>query len=154
MKPTMIFNHSILSILFFAATMMMISCQKESKGFVLPPGDIEKGKALFTELSCTDCHSIGDIPWKGAAGDPNVKLGGNVTKLKLYGELVTSVINPSHKISQRNIADQKWVLPGGTSKMETYCYNEVMTVQQLVDVIAFLQSKYNLVVPINTYPYY
>ncbi len=134
---------------------MLTACQKESRGFVLPAGDVAIGKATFSTLYCTDCHHLGDMAWTGATyGDyPNIQLGGDVTKLKTYGELVTSVINPSHKISQRNMASDTTMTPGGASKMETRCYNDVMTVQQLVDIVAFLQSEYKLVVPTNTYPY-
>ena len=131
------------------------ACQKESKGFVLPDGDINAGKQHFTSLYCTDCHSLKDIAWTGATyGDyPNIQLGGDVTKLKTYGELVTSVINPSHKLSQRAIATDTLTTPAGASRMETRCYNDIMTVQQLVDIVAYLQSEYKLVVPTNTYPY-
>ncbi len=145
-----------ITAILFMAGMLFTSCQKESKGFVLPPGNIEAGRQLFTTLNCTDCHSIGDLAWIGteAGGSPHVQLGGSVTKLKMYGELVTSVINPSHKISQKSLADDRWVIPGGTSRMESYCYNDVMTVQQLVDIIAFLQSEYKLMMPEYYYPYY
>lgn len=150
-----IHNHHLL-LLCFSGFLLLMACKNESRGFVLPAGDIETGKQLFTTLYCTDCHSIGDIKWTGNenTGAPQVKLGGEVTSLKTYGELVTSVINPSHKISQRNqLTDQQLTAPEGSSLMETKCYNDVMTVQQLVDIVAFLQSKYQLVMPTNPYPY-
>ncbi len=138
------------------AIVTLMACMKESKGFVLPPGDVTQGKALFTQLHCQHCHSIADIAWTGTPGgpDPQVQLGGQTTKLKLYGELVTSIINPSHKISQKSIAEKNWTLPDGTSRMETARYNDVMTVQQLVDLVAYLQSEYKLVMPEHYYPYY
>jgi hypothetical protein len=121
----------------------------------LPAGNIEAGKQLFSSMYCTDCHSIGDIAWTGdaAKGDPQVKLGGEVTSLKSYGELVTSVINPSHKISQRNLVTEPLTTAEGASKMEARCYNDIMTVQQLIDIVSFLQSRYQLVMPTNPYPY-
>ena len=134
---------------------MLLACQKESRGFVLPQGDIAAGKLFFTSLYCNDCHSIGDIAWTGPGDykNPEIKLGGEVTTLKTYGELVSSVINPSHKISQKTLTDEQLVTPAGGSKMEARCYNDVMTVQQLVDIVAFLQSNYKLVQPTNTFPY-
>lgn len=145
----------LLFLMLIFGMVMFMACQKESRGFVLPDGDIAIGKQLFSNLYCTDCHSISNITWTGATyGDyPNVKLGGEVTRLKTYGELVTSVINPSHKLSQRNVTDHPLTTPEGASRMEARCYNDIVTVQQLVDIVAFLQSEYKLVVPTNTYPY-
>ena len=40
---------------------------------------------------------------------------------------------------------------GETGKL--YHYNEIMTVQELVDIGTFLQSEYRLVMPQNPYPY-
>jgi len=143
-----------LGLLF--GILMLTSCQRESRGFVLPAGDINTGKQLFVSMYCNDCHSIGDVARSAegeSGGAPLIQLGGEVTTLKAYGELVTSVINPSHKISQRNQTSQQLTSPEGVSKMEARCYNDVMTVQELIDIVAFLQSEYELVVPTNTYPY-
>lgn len=139
----------------FLAFAVFAGCQNESRGFVLPEGDIEQGKQTFLELNCTRCHSIGDVAWTGDErwDDPHVKLGGEVTSMKTYGELVTSVINPSHKISQQAITNQRLTLVEGMSKMELYRYNEIMTVQELVDLVTFLQSEYELIKPEDTYPY-
>ena len=157
MKP--IFNQDVITSpwyiwLLFLIGMLFTACQSESKGFVLPQGDVAIGQLLFVELNCTDCHSITGIAWTGAGTDPEVKLGGELTKLKSYGELVTSVINPSHKISQKALVSEKWLMPEGASKMESRNYNEVLTVQQLIDLIAFMQSEYKLKLPVDSYPYY
>jgi hypothetical protein len=157
-RSTLFYNrrYTLLIALFALAFLFLQACNTQSRGFVLPDGDAERGKALFVELQCNDCHSIADIAWAGSkeAGTPQVALGGTVTSMKAYGELVTSVINPSHKISKnyQNVAEA--TLPGGRSKMEQYNYNEVMTVDELIDIVAFLQSEYKLVVPDNPYPYY
>jgi sulfur-oxidizing protein SoxX len=146
----------LLLLLILSGSVLVMSCQKESRGFVLPEGNIAAGKQMFSAMNCTDCHSVGDISWAGPGENdyPEVKLGGDVTSLKTYGELVTSVINPSHKISQKNLlTDQQLTTPAGMSKMSTRTYNEIMTVQQLVDIVAFLQSEYKLVMPTNPYPY-
>ena len=131
------------------------ACQNESRGFVLPEGDVMHGQQLFTDLNCIRCHSIGGIGWTGGEtdSDPHIKLGGEVTVMKTYGELVTSVINPSHKISRPPHTRQILTDTLGASKMELYRYNEIMTVQELIDLVAFLQSEYKLVVPENPYPY-
>ena len=65
-------------------------------------------------------------------------LGGRVSKLKSYSELVTSVINPSHQLVKRRRADE--VSQDGESLMTVY--NDVMTVTELTNIVAFLESRY------------
>ncbi len=143
-------------IFLIVALGVATACQNQSRGFALPDGDIEAGKRAFTELNCTDCHSINNINWMGQEnGDTlHIRLGGEITKIKTYGELVTSVINPSHKISRAFHKKQEMTFAEGRSKMELYSYNEVMTVQELVDIVTFLQSEYELVKPDVPYTYY
>lgn len=146
------------SVTFFIVLFLagLMSCTNQSKGFILPDGDAVAGKAVFTELNCNRCHSVADIKWSGTEQfqDPYVKLGGDVSQIKTYGELVTSVINPSHEISRRSLNEERVRLADGSSKMEMYKYNEIMTVQELVDVVTFLQQEYNVVTPENPYPNY
>ena len=142
---------SVFPLLFMLIGLfLIIGCNKESRGFALPAGDVEEGKATFVNLGCNECHRVSDIPWIGNAEGLNIHLGGEVSQIKTYGELVTSVINPSHKIGYsylQEVADAE-----GKSKMRVY--NEVMTVQQLVDVVTFLQSEYKIVRPqMDYYPY-
>ena len=129
--------------LFVLLVAIWSGCNSESKGFALPAGDAEAGKVAFEELNCNACHSIGDIEWAGEGEDLKLPLGGRTTRVRTYGELVTSVINPSHKISQSFAG--KLVDSTGHSKMKVY--NDIMTVQELVDIVTFLQSQYDVVVP-------
>lgn len=118
-------------------------------GFALPEGDAIAGRETFLYMQCHQCHTIkGDeLPIVDAAEPPFVELGGAVSKVKTYGELVTSIINPSHELADRYAEDV--VSEDGESKM--YNYNRHMTVQELVDLVMFLQPTYNIVVP--TYYY-
>lgn len=110
---------------------------------VLPEGNVERGEAAFVALQCTSCHTIRDreLPPPEEMGPVTIALGGQVTKLKSYSELVTSVINPSHKLA-RNPFDQE-IAQDGESVMTIY--NDVMTVSQLVDIVAFLDSEYDVI---------
>ncbi len=112
------------------------------RGLRLPDGDVAMGKVAFSELGCGGCHSVvgepGKSPGEGAA--PNVRLGGEVSRIHSYGELVTFIVNPSHRITGRYPRDT--VAEGDVSKMELGNLNEKMTVAQLIDVVAYLQSKY------------
>ena len=107
-------------------------------GLRLPEGDLASGKAAFLELGCVRCHSVrgeDDLP---APVDPNkMELGGELYLVRSYGQLVTAIIHPSHRISPQA---PKAVRDEGVSPMESF--NETMTVAQLIDLVAFLHSKY------------
>lgn len=145
------FLKTITFLLFLGVLITNNSCQTESKGFALPEGSAIMGKALFMDLYCNECHSIADIQWSGNAKKVHYKLGGNVRFQKSYGALVSSVINPSHEIAEKYYG-QSTASEKGTSKMKNY--NEVMTVQELVDIVTFLQSEYEIVRPAYNYPIY
>lgn len=113
------------------------------RGFSLPLGDIDRGREAFVMLECTTCHEVvgEDLPQpERRAPDISVRLGGETMRVRTYGELVTSIINPSHRIAQGYRPDA--VAPQGVSRMTVY--NDVMTVSQLIDLVAFLESHYEL----------
>jgi len=123
-------------------------------GFRLPDGSPERGRAAFLALRCTACHRVVglDAPNQGT-GIANVTLGGETLRVKSYGELVTAIINPSHRIAPGYPLSQV-ATPDGQSLMTLAYLNDVMTVQQLIDVVAFLQSSYHLVPPpVSPYSY-
>jgi hypothetical protein len=131
--------------------LLISSCNEHARGFALPEGNVEKGKVTYKRLGCNECHSISEIEWKGGSDNLKIQLGGEVSSQKSYGDLVTSVINPSHKIARRY--KQKISTEEGLSKMKNY--NEVMTVQELIDIVTFLQSEYKVRIPPTSYtPYY
>jgi mono/diheme cytochrome c family protein len=133
-----------------AITVALTACglndPKSARGFRLPDGNMEAGKQAFLDLGCSSCHSVEGIEPKAAVtGIANVKLGGEVTIVQSYGELVTSIINPSHKIALGT--DPTQVAPDGQSLMERAALNDRMTVRQLTDLVAFLQTTYKVVPP-------
>ena len=117
---------------------------KSAKGFTLPDGDAERGKTVFTDKRCYDCHSIAgmELPDAEEPDQELVRLGGKVSRIKTYGELVTSVINPSHRLARGYEANAVSTAEG-ESRMKNY--NDVLTVSELIDVVAFLQSHYELI---------
>ena len=133
-------------IVISVAFVLLSGCEPQSRGFNLPPGDTAQGEATFILMQCNNCHSIKDsIPWSGETLEQklNVVLGGPTTQVKTYGDLVTSIIHPSHKLSRGNTPAT--VNEIGESRMRNY--NDVMSVQELIDLVAFLQSKYEIWVP-------
>jgi len=116
-----------------------------TKGFRLPDGDARAGREAFLYMQCQECHSIKgeQLPVIPDQEPPYVELGGEVTQVKTYGTLITAIINPSHKLA-RGYAEEV-IAEAGESKM--YVYNDYMTVQELIDIVMFLQPYYNVVVP-------
>lgn len=110
-------------------------------GFTLPTGDSEKGQQVFVEQNCHRCHTVAatDLPIVEER-EMNLRLGGEVARIGTYGELVTSIINPSHRLAKGHVTED--VSAEGESLMENY--NDVLTVSQLIDLVAFLQSRYKL----------
>jgi len=143
-------SNYLMVFVLLCGSLLIGSCNRQARGFALPEGNIEKGKVTYKRLACNECHSIQNIEWKGGKDNLKIHLGGEVTSLKTYGDLVTSVINPSHKVA--SFYNQKTATEGDLSNMKNY--NEVMTVQELIDLVTFLQSEYEVVSPPTQYHHY
>jgi len=65
------------------------------------------GQVVFEKYQCNDCHKIiGDTENESSqylVVKP-IPLGGSTGRVKTYAELVTSIINPSHKLTPRQPA--------------------------------------------------
>jgi sulfur-oxidizing protein SoxX len=130
----------------FACLLALTACSPESPvGFRLPDGDAAAGRQAFLDLRCNACHEVRGIAIEQDGGLAHVTLGGETTRVKTYGELVTSIINPSHKIAPQHRA--VGATAEGVSLMSFTYLNDVMTVQQVVDLVAFLQPTYAVVQP-------
>ena len=129
--------------------MLTIGCvnPRSSAGFRLPDGDAERGKAAFLELKCYNCHTVSgvDLAVRGKeyAYLRSVVLGGETRRVRTYGELVTSIINPSHALAPGY--PKELITKGDQSAMTNF--NDTLTVRQLTDLVAFLQSRYQLLPP-------
>ena len=126
-------------------TLVVAGCNsgpKSGKGLYLPEGNVEKGQAAFVALGCNQCHRVKgvELPAPVSMVASNVVLGGEVERIQTHGELVTAIINPSHGFA---VGFNKELAKDGKSPMRNF--NEQMTVQQLIDIVAFVQSRYELV---------
>jgi mono/diheme cytochrome c family protein len=145
----------LLAFLLIACT-TLCACDPDevmsARGFRLPDGNPQAGREAFLYMQCHQCHTLkGEtLPIIPGEDPPYVELGGRVTQVKTYGELVTSIINPSHKLATGYA--NKVVAHDGESNM--YIYNQHMTVQELIDIVMFLQPYYDVVVPEFRYPIY
>jgi len=139
-----------------AGLVVLTGCDRDTmmseKGFRLPDGDAQAGREAFLYMQCHQCHTIVGEELPALAGtDPSyIQLGGKVTQVRTYGELVTSIINPSHKLAKGY--PEEMVSEDGESNM--YIYNQHMTVQELTDIVMFLQPYYDVVVPDYRYTVY
>lgn len=112
----------------------------------LPQGDRLNGQATFVELQCHACHGVGDLnlPKHSSTPPTRVQLGGWYVKAKTYEELITAIIHPSHELIQGY--DEDKVAIDGESMMPNY--NNRMTVKQLIDIVEFLQTEYEILPPV------
>lgn len=102
--------------------------------FALPTGNADRGRDVFTKLECFACHEV-----KGQSF-PGVRDGGTIGP-ELSGMaahhdaefFAEAIINPSAVIDRA-----AWRAADGTSKMPSF--NDSITVQELVDLVAFLKS--------------
>jgi len=132
-----------------ASTLAAAACASGSIfGFPVEQGDIAAGRQAFIDHQCHQCHTIAGEQMPALAGMswPMLELGGPTTVVRSYADLTTSVINPDHAISERYsdrlLLDAEIPLesPMRTPDLDT------MTVRQLIDIVAFLDSKYDLLV--------
>ena len=155
----------LIVFLSAAVLLLVLGCDtgpKSAKGFRLPDGDVGKGKVAFIELKCNTCHTVHgvELPAAEAPAPATVALGGEVIQVKSYGQLVTSIINPSHKLSKH--FEEVWAKTGEGFAEETEGslspmpqFNDKMTVGQMIDLVAFLQSHYVKLEPAyDHYGYY
>lgn len=153
---TLIWTHKIMWVAFFICLFLLffpVGCgpaKQSGFGFRLPPGDSEEGKLAFVKLDCIRCHSI---VGEEAGQEPempreiHVVLGGETTRVKTYGQLVTSVIYPDHVILPKYRSD--FVDRDGHSEMPDFTGE--MTVRQMIDLVTYLQSTYRVKSPPYAY---
>lgn len=138
------------SIRIFASTAAIaVSCflsscgpnENSPRGFRLPEGNSEQGQLAFSKFGCIQCHSIEGVEDTYNTPDNRatyVVLGGEVRRVKTYGDLVTSIINPSHRI--KDPGDPNQVTEDGESAMPDF--TNTMTVSEMIDLVAFLHPHY------------
>jgi Cu/Ag efflux protein CusF len=96
--------------------------------FTMPKGDFEKGREVFKQYVCYVCHEVrGEEFPPGSGAGPELSQMGPLHPLEYFTE---STINPSAQASKKHRG------PDGKSTMPDY--NERMTVQELIDLSAYL----------------
>ena len=143
-------TQSTATLLTFA---ILVGCASPDEGFTLPPGDAQRGRDAFVAFRCYECHDVHkvELPPRDNSDAPVTKLGGDMARVKSYGDLVTGIINPSHRLATAYVPPTN----GDRGRSPMKVYNDVMTVSQLVDIVTFLQEHYELLsYEPTTYPMY
>lgn len=123
-----------LAAVALALSMLLGACAAEEPagtGFILPAGEPDEGREAFVELRCTSCHTVEsepDLPEPVSAnrGPSLDTLGPEVSR----EHLATSIISPSHEVAP----------PRDSPLSHMGSFREAMTVQQLLDLVAWLEE--------------
>jgi sulfur-oxidizing protein SoxX len=156
----LISTKSLIGALTLLCGLLIAACTpKENSpvGFILPPGDAMTGQTTFAALGCISCHKVDGVSFTASdmiKPDLVVTLGGQQLRVKTYGQLVTAIIHPNAAIFS---SDERYVDAEGQSLMPDY--TQMMTVQQMTDLVTFLQEHYEITPPTYDpqglgYPYY
>lgn len=126
------------------AALLLAACESgrhASAGFRLAAGDAARGKQAFLDMECYTCHEVAgsDLPRPSVQPPVPVKLGGAVLREKTDGYLAAAILNPSHAIAGH---PKELVTIGNRSRMPDL--RDRMTLQQLTDLVEFLQQSYTL----------
>jgi L-cysteine S-thiosulfotransferase len=111
-----------------------------------PLGDVDRGRDAFVALECHACHRVDGvrIPPHPSPSPISFVLGGHTPRMETYGDIVTSIVNPSHRLARSYRARAG---SNGESPMAAQFLNDVITVQQLTDLAAFLRTEYEYIPP-------
>lgn len=139
-----------LSIVFISACVTNPDYSSRFR-FPIMEGNIDEGRQAFLDLGCHQCHAVNGVDLPAYPGDTPLmlELGGEILYVKTYADLLTSIINPGHIISDKYISTlrQGERIP----LVSPMPYRDQMTVAQLVDLVTFLNSRY---VPLEQYEPY
>lgn len=112
--------------------------------FTLPPGNPRAGRQVFADFECFKCHEVTgeDFPApkaeQGDVGSPLSGMGG-MHPAEYFAE---AMIDPNAsvvwRIKHHKSENKGYLGPDGTSKMPSY--NDTMTIQQLIDLVAYMKS--------------
>ena len=141
----------VICLVSLLATAGCAKGPKSTRTFRLPEGSGERGRTAFVALKCHECHTVAgiELPAPARVQRPALALGGEVVRLRTYGDLLTAIVHPNHELSdQLPIRERKEM---GRSPMPSV--NEVMTVSQMIDLVTFLQPRYRQLEPMYEFDY-
>jgi mono/diheme cytochrome c family protein len=102
--------------------------------FTWPKGDPAKGREIFEKLECYSCHEVRGQKFPPSSGDrvgSELSMMGPLHEPEYFAE---AILNPSAVIEK----GKGYQAADGSSKMPPF--NDLMTVQELIDLVAFLRA--------------
>ena len=138
----------VMALILLVALSACTGDAKPVKGFVLPPGDIAQGEQVFLDFNCHGCHKIPGLEFPATDFEAPfmLEIGGEVYRVRNYGELMTAIVNPDHIISQKYVAMLKRADREVIMSPMPY-FGEDMTVAELIDLVEFLHAQYTKLQP-------
>ena len=136
-------------LIVLAATLPVLAGCASSSTFAFPveQGDVAAGRLAFMANRCQRCHTVAGetLPPPPGMSFPMLELGAAPTKIRSYADLTTSIVNPNHALSERyrQQLPQTAVPPDSPMPAQSL---DTMTVRQLINIVAFLGSKYRTLV--------
>jgi len=103
--------------------------------FTIPVGDPRAGRRLFVKFECYKCHRVEGERFPGRPGEVG-GLGPDLTGMGMHSAeyLAESILNPNAVL----LEGDGFLGEDGSSKMPSY--NDVLTLQELVDLVAYLKT--------------
>ena len=106
---------------------------------VLPKGEPRAGRQAFLDLKCTVCHRVPqDQEFPASVSRSQGPDLDHTLGLRPASEVAAAIIIPSHSMSLKTSDEVKKHLESVLSPMGDF--SRVMTVRQLADLLAYLQS--------------
>lgn len=139
------------AVLLVTGALLLSACAPDphdSTGFVLPRGDKARGQATFQDIGCTQCHTVSGVSLRAHDGPMrfNIRLGGEVLKVRSYGELLNAIVNPDHELADA-YRDSMAAANKTATRSPMPNFNHIVTIAQLIDIVEFLHGQYTLTVP-------
>ncbi|HYB74940.1 MAG TPA: c-type cytochrome [Candidatus Sulfotelmatobacter sp.] len=105
--------------------------------FAIPPGNVQAGRAAFVKFECFKCHAVRGEHFPAVSktatdvGPDLTGMGGGMHPPEYFAQ---SIIDPNAVI----LDEPGYTGPDGRSRMPDY--SESMSVRELIDVVAYLES--------------
>jgi mono/diheme cytochrome c family protein len=101
--------------------------------FTLPSGTPSAGRAVYERMDCSSCHAL------AAMGAPREGRGKVGPALDGYGKLPPEYLAESIIRAHKVVAAPGYAVEQGKAIMGNY--NHFLTVQELIDLVAFLRAE-------------
>jgi len=139
---------TVLILAIITILLLITGCElndEAGSGLYLPRGDAEQGRQAFIDLQCHRCHTVTGVTLPALQLETSIlsfNLGSIGSRVKTYSELVTAIINPAHITSPDYVESLGKLAEAGKVESPMPSINDRMTVTQLIDIVMFLNARY------------